>query len=71
MFYSKNLPAWERGLRILIGFTALLFAVFNWGSSGIAVVAGLTGSILALSGLFGFCPMCALVGRRINKNTPE
>lgn len=70
MFYTKNLPAWERTLRIAIGFAALLFALFNWGSSGIAVVAGMSGAVLALSGLFGFCPMCALVGRRIDKNIP-
>lgn len=67
MFYVKNVPLWERGLRLLIGVMALSFAAMNWGSSGWAVGAGVIGAMLAMTGLVGFCPMCAMVGRKLDK----
>ncbi|MEO7886447.1 MAG: DUF2892 domain-containing protein [Polaromonas sp.] len=70
MFYVKNVPAWERILRVLIGMAGLAFAAMNWGASGIAVagvIVGVMGAMLAMTGLFGFCPMCALVGRKLDK----
>ena len=39
MFYVKNVPTWERILRIVMGVVALVFAVMNWGTSGLAVGA--------------------------------
>ena len=68
MFYAKNVPAWERAVRIVFGLIAFAFAVFSWGSP-LAVGAGLTGAMLAVTGLFGFCPMCALVGRKLAKRS--
>jgi hypothetical protein len=67
MFYVKNVPNWERALRLIMGAVALLFAAMNWGSSGLAVGAGIMGAMLAMTGLFGFCPMCAMVGRKLDK----
>ena len=67
MFYVKNVPSWERILRIMLGLAALVFAAMGWGSSWLATGAGLTGATLALSGLAGFCPMCALVGRKLDQ----
>jgi len=67
MFYVKNVPTWERILRIVMGVVALVFAVMNWGTSGLAVGAGIMGAMLAMTGLVGFCPMCAMVGRKLDK----
>jgi hypothetical protein len=67
MFYMKNVPHWERALRVVLGLLGLGFAAFNWGVSGLATGAGIMGATLALTGLFGFCPMCALVGRKLNR----
>ena len=69
MFYIKNVPAWERVLRVLMGIAALAYAVLNWGVSGLAVAMGLMGAILAMTGLMGFCPMCAMVGRKLGKGS--
>lgn len=67
MFYLKNVPNWERILRIVMGVVALVFAVMNWGASNLAVGAGIMGAMLAMTGLVGFCPMCAMVGRKLDK----
>lgn len=67
MFYVKNLPNWERVLRVVMGLMALGFAAVNWGGSPLAIGAGAMGAILSMTGLFGFCPMCAMVGRKLDK----
>ena len=66
MFYVKNLPSWERALRIIMGLMALGFAFMSWGSP-ISMGAGIIGAMFAITGLFGFCPMCAMVGRKLEK----
>lgn len=66
MFYVKNLPGWERWLRVGGGAAATVYALFSVGGIlGWILMAGGTG--IALSGVFGFCPMCALAGRRLGK----
>ena len=67
MFYVKNVPTWERVARIIMGLMALGFAVMNWGGSPLAIGAGVMGAVLSMTGLFGFCPMCAMVGRKLDK----
>lgn len=67
MFYVKNVPTWERVLRLLMGMAALAFAGMNWGVSSLGVGAGVVGAMLAMTGLMGFCPMCAMVGRKLDK----
>lgn len=67
MMYVKNVPGWERLLRLVVGSIALVFAAMNWGTSGLAVAVGLTSVVLAATGLVGFCPMCAMVGRKLDK----
>jgi hypothetical protein len=64
MLYVKNLPAWERWGRGLIGLGLVAFGVATqWGRvAGWALVA--TGAVTLLTGFIGFCPMCAMVGRK-------
>ncbi|MFM7011860.1 MAG: DUF2892 domain-containing protein [Betaproteobacteria bacterium] len=69
MFYVKNVPNWERILRLIAGVIALGFFVLNWGTSSMAVGVGVMGAVLAMTGLIGFCPMCAMVGRKLNRDT--
>lgn len=65
MIYTKNVPGWERVARITMGVIGLVFAALNWGGSAMAVGVGVMAAMLALTGLVGFCPMCAMVGRRL------
>ncbi|WP_371412889.1 DUF2892 domain-containing protein [Thiomonas sp. X19] len=67
MFYVKNVPTWERVLRVVMGLMALGFAAIHWGGSPVAIGAGVMGAVLSMTGLFGFCPMCAMVGRKLDK----
>lgn len=67
MFYVKNVPSWERALRIVLGLLALAFTALHWNGSALLINLGLAGAVLSLSGLFGFCPMCALAGRKLDK----
>lgn len=66
MFYVKNVPNWERAVRVAAGAIAAWAAVVLLGGAwGLALAASAAG--IVASGLFGFCPMCALVGRRLDK----
>ncbi|MEM5431360.1 DUF2892 domain-containing protein [Cupriavidus oxalaticus] len=64
--YVKNVPNGERAVRIIaalaiaIGGLATMSAPWNW-----VLVAAAGG--LGLSGVFGFCPACAMVGRRLQQ----
>lgn len=66
MFYVKNVPGWERLLRGMAGAALVVYALLGLeGAATWLVIAGATG--LVLSGIFGFCPACAMVGRRLKK----
>lgn len=65
MFWLKNIPGWERGLRVVLGaglITAGVFAVSLAWKTGLI----LGGAIAILTAVIGFCPACALVGRRLD-----
>lgn len=66
--YIKNVPPWERVLRIAAALAtaasafALLGAPWSWVTAAAAMGFGVTG-------LVGFCPMCAMVGRRLTPSS--
>lgn len=66
MFYVKNVPTWERVLRVTAGLAVVAWSVLALGGQWGAVAALSAGGIV-LSGVFGFCPACAMVGRKLNK----
>lgn len=67
MWYVKNVPLWERLLRGLVGVTALGYSYTLLGTSMLGVIVGLSCATFALTGLFGYCPMCAIAGRKIDQ----
>lgn len=64
MWYLKNLPTGERVVRVTCGLAgvglSLAFLATPWSWLAAASAAGVT-----LSGLVGFCPACAMVGRKL------
>lgn len=70
MIYVKNLPLWERLLRFGFGMAAAVYAALNIGGAlGWAIAAGGVGAVL--TGIFGFCPACALAGRRLKQRARQ
>jgi uncharacterized membrane protein YhaH (DUF805 family) len=65
MLYMKNVPAWERIARVMMGAVLLAAALFYVGLTTAGWALGAAGAMAALTGLFGFCPACAMVGRRL------
>lgn len=69
MFYQKNLPLWERVLRVLIGIiviaVTLSLSLDGWMKALIIASA----AIFLFFGFIGFCPMCAMAGRKLDAKT--
>jgi hypothetical protein len=66
MMFKRNVPGWERVLRATCGVTLLVVAAVlpmtGWHLWAVLVGgAGLLGSAAV-----GFCPACALAGRRLS-----
>jgi len=64
MFYVKNLPTWERWARGIFGVGLATFGATSQGNGPIGWLLIAGGVISLLTGLVGFCPMCAMVGRK-------
>ncbi len=65
MFYKKNLPVWERYMRVLAG-AAMLAVGFTFGMEPwIKWLLVASGVSFAAMGFIGFCPLCAMAGRKI------
>ncbi|GAB3243858.1 YgaP family membrane protein [Chitinimonas naiadis] len=66
MLYVKNVPNWERVVRVVIGLAVVVAALTSLpGVIGALVAVSAAG--IVVSGLLGFCPACALAGRRLAK----
>lgn len=63
MFYRKNVFAWEQIVRLAAGVALIgggLLYLAGW--AGYAVTG--VGLYVALTGVFGYCPACAMIGRK-------
>ena len=65
MFYWKNIYTWEQGLRIAVGLALAIVPALTMPGSILSYGLIATGLGIGLTGVFGFCPFCALAGRRI------
>jgi Protein of unknown function (DUF2892) len=65
MFYAKNLPGWERTVRVVAGITMIACGLFGLKGTSIGYLLAVSGVVTALTGFVGFCPMCALAGRSL------
>jgi hypothetical protein len=69
MLYGKNLPGRERALRVVAGLAMVAFGL--WGLQGMAPgwLVAASGVFVGLTGFVGFCPACAMVGRKLDRET--
>jgi hypothetical protein len=65
MFYRKNLPGWERAVRLLGGVAVIANGLLGHSGMPMGYLIAGAGVVLLMTGFFGFCPMCAMVGRRL------
>ena len=68
MFYRKNLYTWEAVLRIVIGLALIGGSVVIQMDLILRIIVAATGGTLAITGAVGWCPMCALAGRKLKKH---
>ena len=66
MLYVKNVPPVERVIRVLMGVGLLVGAVLWLGPNAKGWIVGAMGLMAAMSGLVGWCPMCAMAGRKLD-----
>ncbi len=60
-FYRKNIGSLQQAMRVALGVAAAIAAlVYLSGAAAWLVAAGGIG--FALTGLVGYCPMCAMAG---------
>jgi hypothetical protein len=65
MLYVKNVPTPERVIRVLMGLALLAGALLWLGPTTAGWVAGVMGLMASMTGLLGWCPMCAAAGRKL------
>ncbi|MBX3619254.1 MAG: DUF2892 domain-containing protein [Rhizobacter sp.] len=64
MLYRKNVGSKEGVARLLGGASIVACALAVVGTSTPGLVLAASGVMLGLTGLFGYCPACAMVGRK-------
>ncbi|MGA9658066.1 MAG: DUF2892 domain-containing protein [Asticcacaulis sp.] len=67
MFYAKNLPGLERLIRIMMGIGVAVAGLWFFQAQIMGYIIAGMGIMLAMTGMFGFCPMCAMAGRKLDK----
>lgn len=75
MIYVKNVPAFERIVRVLLGIGLVvgagwMFLHLMYGTLSVVLTLVLlvSGLFAAATGFFGWCPACAMVGRKLKSN---
>lgn len=63
-FLKRNLPVWERAARLLAGAALGAVLVGDLTSGFVTWLAVASALTLVLTAFVGFCPACAMVGRR-------
>jgi hypothetical protein len=76
MFYPKNVPSIERVIRIVIGVALVALVLSGRSFLGnlspvMTVIAFASAVFIAVTGFVGWCPACALVGRKIKQQQTE
>ena len=62
VFYRKNVYAWEQIVRFVVG-AAMIGGGFYYLAGWTAWLVAALGLYMLLTGIFGYCPACAMIGR--------
>ncbi len=69
MVYRKNLGGLEQVIRIAAGAAMVACGLYGLGYNAVGFAVAGMGVVTALTGFFGFCPGCAMVGRKLNETS--
>jgi hypothetical protein len=64
MFYRKNMASTESWARVIGGALIVTCSLTQIGLTPLGLVLATSGVLTALTGLIGFCPACAMAGRK-------
>src|SRR5262244_3223507 len=64
MFYRKNIGSKESWARVIGGALIVACSLTQIGLTPLGLVLAISGVFTALTGLIGFCPACAMAGRK-------
>jgi hypothetical protein len=65
MFYVKNVPGRERVVRVLAGVLMIACGLIGLAGLLVGYLIAASGVVTILTGFLGFCPMCAMAGRKL------
>ena len=65
MLYRKNIRGWEQVTRLLAGVTMLACGLIGLAGNPVGYLVAGVGVATGLTGLFGYCPACAVAGRKL------
>ena len=70
MFYRKNMGSRESWARVVGGGLIVACSLTQIGLTPLGVVLAMSGVLAAATGLAGFCPACAMAGRKPLEGPP-
>ncbi len=71
MTYQKNLPLWERALRVLAALALIAGGLLGLPGTALGWLLAASGAFVGLTGFVGFCPACAMVGRKLDRRARD
>src|SRR5215469_2114048 len=63
MWYRKNVGGWERAARLIGGGLMLICGLVALHASPLGLLLSGAGVVTLVTGVFGYCPACAIAGR--------
>jgi len=67
MWYRKNVGGWERAARLIGGGLMLICGAVALHASPLGLLLSGAGVVTLVTGVFGYCPACAIAGREPQK----
>jgi len=64
VLYRKNVFAWEQVVRLVAGAAMIGYGLMGAPGTTMGYVLAAIGLYTALTGVFGYCPACAMIGRK-------
>ena len=64
MFYRKNVPGAERIIRLVAGVLMIACGLLGLKGMPVGYAIAAVGVVSLLTGFVGYCPACAVAGRK-------